>query len=49
MVLHSDDAAPGGVGVVDDGFSIQRLDCEGVNHPDGNPLWKTNHVFSVEV
>lgn len=42
VVFHSDDTSPGGTCVVDNGFDIQRFDCEGVNDPDKDPLWKIN-------
>lgn len=40
VVFHSDDSSPSGTCVVSDGFGIQWFDCEGVNDPDGDPLWK---------
>lgn len=40
VVFHSEDSSPGGACVVDDGFDIQWFDCEGVNDPDRDPLWK---------
>lgn len=40
VVFHSEDSPPGGTCVVNDGFDIQWFDCEGVNDPDRNPLWK---------
>lgn len=38
MVLHCDEAPPGGAGVLDDGLGIQRLDGEGVDHSDVDTL-----------
>lgn len=48
MVLHGEDASPGGTSVVDDGFRIQRFDCEGVDDPDGDPLCKETSSHSWE-
>lgn len=42
VVLYSEDSSPGGTCVIDDGFGIQWFDCEGVNNPDWDPLWKIN-------
>lgn len=46
VVLHGEDASPGGTSVVDDGFRIQRFDCEGVDDPDGDPLCKETSSHS---
>lgn len=40
MVFHGEDSSLGGTCIIDDGFDIQWFDCEGVNDPDGDPLWK---------
>lgn len=40
VVFHSEESSPGGTCVVHDGFDIQWFDCEGVNNPDRDPLWK---------
>jgi len=42
VVLDSEDSSPGSTCVIDDGFDIQWFDCEGVNNPDWDPLWKIN-------
>ena len=39
VVLHGDDAASRGLGVVDDGLGVQGLDGERVDHTDVDPLW----------
>lgn len=36
VVLHSDDATSGGLGVVNDGLGVQGFDGERVNHTDVN-------------
>lgn len=45
VVFHGDDTSPGGMSVVDDGFDIQWFDCEGVNDPDRDSLWKSNNLI----
>lgn len=40
VVFNSEDSPSGGTGVVDDGFNIQWFDCERVNDPDRDALWK---------
>ncbi len=42
VVFHSEDSSPGGTCVVHDGLYVQWFDCEGVNDPDRDPLWKFN-------
>lgn len=38
VVLHSDDAASGSLGVVDDGLGVQGFDGKWVNHADVDSL-----------
>lgn len=38
VVLYCDYAAPGGLGVLDDGLGVQRLDGERINHSNVDPL-----------
>lgn len=41
VVVFDSEASPAcGTRVVDDGFSIQWFDSEGVDDPDRDPLWK---------
>lgn len=39
VVLHRDDAASGGLGVVNDGLGVQGFDGERVDHADVDSFW----------
>lgn len=47
VVFHGEDTAPRGTSVVHNGFDVQWLDCERINDPDWDPLWRGSQVSKV--